>query len=590
MSSTPPKSPAANAPRQRQQAGLACDECRRRKLRCDRGQPSCGVCQDSGVTCVTTTTRQPRGPKRGHIRALQSRIVALEHRLSVDRPSPEIIGEDGFPEFPGFRDNLDNFATQVRQPFPEFLHHDTVNTYEREAANSDSSNCSVGDIMTSHPTTSLPLSMIDLSPVNCISDMMRSELYVYLPSASFIGMTNHFCDFSDHLYFDRVHCFFPILSKRHYFARARRPTTNKVDAFQCLQHTMWTLAASTSSQFQYIQDDLYTCTRLMIDNLEAESLQSDFIQIELVQACALMAVNELTRVGYRRAWMSAGKCFSFVMLMKLHNVDGQDSIATMLRQELSFAEIEERRRVFWMAYTLDRMISVLDQLPLTFDHHVILTHLPCSEKDFQSDRPVLTEFMSDIYADRHTDIPSTFTESIRLVTICGQSLSHRQQGTVEHTRGWVSLDFWDRQRQLDVRLAHTLTGMPLEDPFSLVFEEPMAHFTVLTAQTAVLMLYNASQTAPWGVQDHITSSDSERGAAAAAQQMVTISKALIELSHFKVHPYTPMLLYLCCDFLSSNNQLDPTFELQLALQNVLRRLGHVNQIAQDCVNRLNMAT
>lgn len=109
----------------------------------------------------------------------------------------------------------------------------------------------------------------------------------------------------------------------------------------------------------------------MIDSLEAESLQSDFIQIELVQACALIAINELMRVGYRRAWMSAGKCFSFVMLMKLHNVDGQDHIATMLRQELSFAEIEERRRVFWMAYTLDRMISVLDQLPLTFDHHVV---------------------------------------------------------------------------------------------------------------------------------------------------------------------------------------------------------------------------
>jgi len=53
-----------------------------------------------------------------------------------------------------------------------------------------------------------------------------------------------------------------------------------------------------------------------------------------------------------------------------------------------------------------------------------------------------------------------------------------------------------------------------------------------------------------------------------------------------VHPYTPILLYLCCDFLGSNNHLDPTFELQLALQNVLRRLGHGNQIAQDCLNYL----
>ena len=99
----------------------------------------------------------------------------------------------------------------------------------------------------------------------------------------------------------------------------------------------------------------------------------------------------------------------------------------------------------------------------------------------------------------------------------------------------MSLDFWNRQQQLDVRLAQTLTGMPLkEDPFALVFEEPMAHFTVLTAQTAILMLFNASQTAPWGMQDKVISSDSERGATAAAQQIVALSKALLELSYFKV--------------------------------------------------------
>lgn len=77
------------------------------------------------------------------------------------------------------------------------------------------------------------------------------------------------------------------------------------------------------------------------------------------------------RVGYRRGWMSAGKCFRFAVLMKLHNVDGRDGIAATTLQNLSWAEIEERRRTFWMAYTIDRIISLLDQLPLTFDQHVV---------------------------------------------------------------------------------------------------------------------------------------------------------------------------------------------------------------------------
>ena len=90
--------------RSRQKPGSACEECRKRKLRCDRTHPSCGVCSDSGVTCTFRESRPPRGPKKGHLKALKSRIgrymflltlqkielislltcspAALEHRLS----------------------------------------------------------------------------------------------------------------------------------------------------------------------------------------------------------------------------------------------------------------------------------------------------------------------------------------------------------------------------------------------------------------------------------------------------------------------------------------------------------------------------
>jgi hypothetical protein len=128
---------------------------------------------------------------------------------------------------------------------------------------------------------------------------------------------------------------------------------------------------STSSQFQHIQDDLYSHTNLMIENLEAKFLNADYMEIEQVQARALLTIYEFMRVGYRRAWMSAGKCFRFAMLMKLHNVDGRDGIASVLLQNLSFTEIEEQRRTFWLAYTIDRIISLLDRLPVTFDQHTV---------------------------------------------------------------------------------------------------------------------------------------------------------------------------------------------------------------------------
>lgn len=68
------------AARGRQLVGAACDECRRRKLRCDGKQPQCGICQDTEVVCETTQ-RSVRGPKRGHLKALKNRIVQLEAML-----------------------------------------------------------------------------------------------------------------------------------------------------------------------------------------------------------------------------------------------------------------------------------------------------------------------------------------------------------------------------------------------------------------------------------------------------------------------------------------------------------------------------
>ncbi|KAF2996707.1 hypothetical protein E8E13_005551 [Curvularia kusanoi] len=545
--STSTVTPNSNAPRSRQQPGLACDECRRH------------------TTCVTTTTRQPRGPRKGHLRALQSRIIALERRLSSE--GIEDTGEEEFIRFP---DETDTFSGLNQQNFPDIVAPGSRDGLEPEGSNSSGSNgCSV-DFVFSQPISNMALPLTGLSSINFISDLMRSDL--------------------NHLYFDRVHSFFPILSKRHYFARARQSTYgSEQDSFQCLQHAMWTLAVSTSSQFQHIQDDLYSQTRLLIDNLEMKQLQADCIEIEQVQAWGLLAVYEFMRIGYRKAWMSAGKFFRYAVLMKLHNVDGIDGLAAAPLQNLSFIELEERRRTFWMAYTIDHITSLLDRLPLTFDQHVILTRLPCPEKDFQSDEPVVMKFLPSPLLQSDNKAPSTFTDSIQLVAICGQLLSHQQQGVFEHTHGLISMEFWERQQQLDARLEQALKGMCLNDPYNLIFQDPMAYFTALAAQSSALMLYKSSQTAPWGMKDSIeVAAECEKRAIAAAQQMTILSKALIELCYFKIHPFTPVLLYLCGDFLSSNPHLDPTFEMQLALQSVLNTLSHVNLTAKECLDRLHM--
>lgn len=43
----------------------------------DRQRPSCGTCADAGVACEINNVRLARGPKKGDLKALRSRIGAL---------------------------------------------------------------------------------------------------------------------------------------------------------------------------------------------------------------------------------------------------------------------------------------------------------------------------------------------------------------------------------------------------------------------------------------------------------------------------------------------------------------------------------
>ncbi|GIJ91420.1 hypothetical protein Asppvi_010385 [Aspergillus pseudoviridinutans] len=73
----------------RQHPGSACEECRRRKARCDRSRPCCGSCSEAGRLCIFSDQRAQRGPKKGQIRALRDRINTLERLLSEQQPLEE---------------------------------------------------------------------------------------------------------------------------------------------------------------------------------------------------------------------------------------------------------------------------------------------------------------------------------------------------------------------------------------------------------------------------------------------------------------------------------------------------------------------
>ncbi|KAF6812593.1 C6 finger domain-containing protein [Colletotrichum plurivorum] len=80
-------------PRKRSKVSRACDECRRKKVKCDAqsdsGENPCSNCKRSGIRCMFSRVPQKRGPSKGYIKELADRINSIEGKLEIQSPSED---------------------------------------------------------------------------------------------------------------------------------------------------------------------------------------------------------------------------------------------------------------------------------------------------------------------------------------------------------------------------------------------------------------------------------------------------------------------------------------------------------------------
>jgi hypothetical protein len=106
----------------------------------------------------------------------------------------------------------------------------------------------------------------------------------------------------------------------------------------------------------------------MLNAMCSSSVSQDPFDKEQAQAWLLIAIYELMRSCHRQAWISAGRAFRLVQLLRLHELDTSSLVAT---PDENFTETEEKRRVFWVAYFLDHLFSISNNWPVTLNEHVV---------------------------------------------------------------------------------------------------------------------------------------------------------------------------------------------------------------------------
>lgn len=157
----------------------------------------------------------------------------------------------------------------------------------------------------------------------------------------------------------------------------------KTEQQVCLQKSMWALATSATAQPLATANVLYTEARQQLEKLENSWNSDHLADVVQAQAWLLLAIYEFVRVDFRRGWMSAGRAFRRIQFMKLHEIDRSDD----LRSQSEWVEAEERRRTFWMAYSLDCFISLSNGSPRTFSEQV------CMNANFFYDTVHSNDFM-----------------------------------------------------------------------------------------------------------------------------------------------------------------------------------------------------
>ena len=183
--------------------------------------------------------------------------------------------------------------------------------------------------------------------------------------------------FRDQLYSERVHPVCPMINLRRYSTWAGHESLPPARA--CLRSAMRTMAAAVSAQYRESSDELYVETRRLLETCSQTQandglMSNDRVLLEQIQAWLLLAHYESLRMDEHQAMLTAGRAFRLVQIARLYDIDVSDDVSPLTTESESesksefdenFAEAEERRRTFWLAFSFDRFLCSRNEYPLT---------------------------------------------------------------------------------------------------------------------------------------------------------------------------------------------------------------------------------
>lgn len=166
-------------------------------------------------------------------------------------------------------------------------------------------------------------------------------------------------------YFDIFHPAMPVIDRTRFLAETSQ-TFPPVEV-QVLSYAVACLGAISIPGLNDYADKYYNHARHLLEMCEQQDNGMSLTSLNTLQAYALLTLFEFKKPNFARAWMTLGRATRLAKILGLEEVDCHSPKSegwqewgspARLPAASSPGDIEERRRTFWLLYTLDAFAAL----------------------------------------------------------------------------------------------------------------------------------------------------------------------------------------------------------------------------------------
>ncbi|KAH8692327.1 fungal-specific transcription factor domain-containing protein [Talaromyces proteolyticus] len=377
----------------------ACGACRKRKLRCSRELPICSHCRRVGTTCGYDNDREKPGLKTGAVEALRRRVDALEDAVfqqgRTPNELPQRTSQDG-----------KTAAVVALQEGLELLLEQLQSQSRRKRRWSDASDIA-GTITqrvneeTLPPSSSPHCTQIQGGQLQVPKKRRHVDDTVLIEPDDLANVSSslpppNVLEAVIDSYFRLVQPWIPIFHEKRFHRRLKNP--NERRRLEVVLHAMVVamLRHLNTGEVAIIPGDIESICERSRKIVVLTGM--DDMYVENLQALIIICFEDIGSGRVSRAWPIVGSLTRTVEYLQLSVESENHDTGPVLQPRPSlppaktWIEEEERRRVFWTIFNLDRFCSVTTGWNTSLTSNDVHRRLPADGGLWHNEEAVITPF------------------------------------------------------------------------------------------------------------------------------------------------------------------------------------------------------